>query len=115
MSRDAAVRWRLSQAFEIACAAVRCGGSCGGLRRFPKSRVKSRCGGSAAVAAWCPPYPLCASQRFRSAPRAQGSREVCFLGYPKIASRARRPLSSRLEMQCLTARDPNIAPSCAPG
>ena len=35
---DAAVLYLTSQAIEIACAPVRGGGSCGGLRRFPKTQ-----------------------------------------------------------------------------
>jgi hypothetical protein len=60
MSRDAAVAAVLrptSQALEIACAVVRCCGSCGGLRRFPESRAISRCGGSAVVCGAVPPIP----------------------------------------------------------
>jgi hypothetical protein len=41
------------------------------MRRFaavPKSSMKSGCGGSAAVCADKPPYPLCAPRRLGGAP-----------------------------------------------
>jgi hypothetical protein len=77
MSSDAAViavvavLRPISQPLEIACAAVRCRGSCGGLRRFQKTPAESRCGGSEAVAAWCPPY-LYALRDAWSVSRADG-------------------------------------------
>jgi hypothetical protein len=44
------------------------------LRRFaavPKKPIKTMCGGSAAVGCVDPPYPLCASRRYWSTPRAR--------------------------------------------
>jgi hypothetical protein len=78
----AAVQRQMNQVLEIAGAAVRCGGSCGGLRRLPESRAISMCGGSAPVAAWCPPYPLCASRHFGARRgRMEEAGRNAFLGY----------------------------------
>jgi hypothetical protein len=56
----AAVLLAIHQPLEIACAAVRCAGSCGCSRWFPESPAKSTCVASAAVAVVFPhtPYAL---------------------------------------------------------